>query len=273
MKQIVSKTVKFIKNPRKYVPLAMKVTQQQMCYFFHDASFFMQGQMDINAKSRWNNPDFVELTGGYFPRFNKVSRQICDLEPWDNTRRDMMILLLRTMTESDIKGDFVEVGVYKGFTAKLIHYYAPERVLHLFDTFQGFTEKAVGPEQQYTNKSISASDFADTSLDAVKRYIGPKNNNVFFYKGFFPASIPDGFGDLRFAFVHLDADLYESTLQGLKFFYPRMSLNGMILVHDYNSWPGARKAVDEFFVKKKELPIPMPDKSGSALIVKQADFA
>ena len=72
-----------------------------------------------------------------------------------------------------------------------------------------------------------------------------------------------------FSFVHLDADLFEPTKNGLEFFYPRVSSEGIILIHDYNAWPGCRKAVDEFFFLKKESPIPMPDKSGSAIIVKQ----
>jgi hypothetical protein len=44
---------------------------------------------------------------------------------------------------------------------------------------------------------------------------------------------------------------------------------GQFFLHDYNTWPGARKAVDDFFVDKIETPIPMPDKSGSAVILKQ----
>jgi hypothetical protein len=48
-----------------------------------------------------------------------------------------------------------------------------------------------------------------------------------------------------------------------------MSIRGIILVHDYNAWIGARKAVDDFFADKVELPVPMPDKSGSVLIIKQ----
>ena len=102
----------------------------------------------------------------------------------------------------------------------------------------------------------------------MKKYISQKNNNIQFHVGYFPESIPENFDEQRFAFVHLDADLYQPILEGLKFFYPRMSSKGMIVVHDYNAWPGARKAVDEFFSDKSELPIPMPDKSGSALIVK-----
>ncbi len=266
---MIRKLAKLIRNPAKYVPLAFKITQQQLCPIFQGLPFFLQGQMDINPKSRWHNPEFVELTGGYFQKGDQARRQICNLEPWDNTRRDILILLLRTIVESDIEGDIAELGVYRGLTAKLIHYYMPERRLHLFDTFAGFTDRSVIAEQQNTRLSILASHFADTTLDNVKRQIAPKNTNVFFYQGYFPESIPEDFAALRFALVHLDADLYEPTVEGLKFFYPRMSEAGMIVVHDYNAWPGARKAVDEFFSDKKELPIPLPDKSGSALIVKQ----
>ena len=232
----------------------------------------MQAQMDIVTAKR-ENPQLIKLTGGYFPKNDVVKRQICDLQPWDTTRRDMLILLLRTIIEKNIKGDFAELGVYKGFTAKLIHYYAPDRKLHLFDTFEGFTERSVIQEQKNTGAYFSASDFSDTGLDKVKDYISPQNQNVFFYKGYFPESVPENFNALKFAFVHLDADLYEPTLKGLEYFYPRMSEGGILLIHDYNSWVGARAAVDAFFADKKEIPIPMPDKSGSALVIKQNGIA
>ncbi|MGA7161091.1 MAG: TylF/MycF/NovP-related O-methyltransferase [Bacteroidota bacterium] len=232
--------------------------------------FFIQGQMDINPISMWHNPYFTNSTGGFFLNGNTDPREICNLEPWDNTRRDMLILLLRSTIASKTQGDMVEIGVYQGLTAKLIHYYIPERTLHLFDTFEGFTDKSVVSEQKNLNYPVYSSHFSDTSIEHVKGYIAPKNNNVFFYKGYFPESMPDHFAALRFSFIHLDADLYEPTIEALRFFYPRMNERGMIVIHDYNSWPGARKAVDEFFLDKKEMPIPMPDKSGSALIVKQS---
>ena len=93
-----------------------------------------------------------------------------------------------------------------------------------------------------------------------------ENENVFIHQGFFPDTIPSGFKEKKFAFIHLDADLYQPTLDGLEYFYTRMSVGGFILIHDYNAWIGARKAVDDFFNTKKEIPIPMPDKSGSVLI-------
>ncbi len=234
-----------------------------------NTSFFMQGQMDISPRSRWYNRDLEQETGGFFPKDSRENREICDLEPWDCTRRDMLILLLRTIIEHDIRGDMAEVGVYKGNTARLIHHYLPERSLHLFDTFEGFTERSIVAEKKNTDFSTKGHKFSDTSQEGVQRHVARKNENVHFYKGYFPDTIPPGFDALKFAFVHLDADLFEPTMEGLKYFYPRMSTHGLLVVHDYNAWKGARKAVDEFFSDKVEMPVPMPDKSGSALIIKQ----
>ena len=263
------KISKLLKNPKKYIPLIFKVFQQSLCFLFRNSAFHLQGHMDINPKSRWYKPEFAKHTGGFFPANDGEKRKIMNLEPWDTTRKDMLILFIRTILENEIEGDFVEVGVYKGHTAKLIHYYAPERRLHLFDTFEGLTFHDIKNEQERIQLSIPEEDFHDTSFEKVKGYISPQNKNVFFYMGYFPDSIPSSFNQCNFAFVHLDADLYEPTRRGIEYFYPRLNVGAFLVVHDYNAWPGARKAVDEFFKDKPELPIPMPDKSGSALIVKQ----
>jgi len=237
--------------------------------FFQNSSFFLQGQMDINPKSRWNNASLRSETGGFYPKGDEDKRQVKNLEPWDNTRRDMITLMLRTLVEKNIEGAFAELGVYKGNTARLIHHYVPERQLHLFDTFEGFTDRSVSAEKGHTDFETKGSKFSDTSIPKVKLFISPQNDNVTFHQGYFPDSIPEDFPEQKFAFVHLDADLYEPTMEGLNYFYPRMSTRGIILVHDYNAWIGARKAVDAFFADKVELPVPMPDKSGSVLIIKQ----
>lgn len=236
--------------------------------FFANKSFYLQGQMDMNPLSIWHKPEFIKETGGFSLESDRSQRRICDLEPWDTTRRDMIILLLRTILENNIHGDFAELGVYKGYTAKLIHKYAPERKLYLFDTFSGFNKRGTDIENKKTGDSINAGQFADTSVELVTKYIEP-NSNVHFFAGYFPDKLPKGFDQMKFALVHLDADLYDPILSGLKTFYDKMTAGGIIIIHDYNAWIGARTAVDEFFADKPEKPIPMPDKSGSAIIVKQ----
>lgn len=260
---------KLVRDPRKYIPVLGTVPLQMLCPIFQNRSFYLQGQMDIHPKARWRST-LRTSTGGFFPKSGRNGRRICNLDPHDNARRDMLVLLLRTVVETGIAGSFAELGVYKGRTARLIHHYAPERRLHLFDTFAGFTERVTATELEKTGFEVPASQFGDTSVEGVRRYIRQKNDNVVFHAGFFPESVPPELAGETFAFVHLDADLYEPTLEGLKFFYPRLSHHGFIVVHDYNSWPGARLAVDGFFADKREMPIPMPDKSGSALILKDS---
>ncbi len=117
-----------------------------------------------------------------------------------------------------IKGEIAEVGVYKGGSAKLICE-ATKKQVHIFDTFEGLPEIS-----EYDNpKEFKKEDFF-ASLESVKNYL--KNySNISFYKGFFP-STAEPIKNKIFSFVHLDVDIYESTLDCLKFFYPRMQGGG-----------------------------------------------
>ena len=72
--------------------------------------------------------------------------------------------------------------------------------------------------------------------------------------------------DNKFSFVHLDVDIYTSTKESLKFFYPRMNKGGAIISHDYVSSNGVRKAFDDFFKNKKEYLLQVSD--SQCLIIK-----
>lgn len=267
--QLALRLAQAASRPAHSLQLAPKLFAQALTRFFPRTAFYLQGQMDIHPKSRWYNKTFVQRFGGFLPTTAEAAtRQILEIEPWDCVRRDMLLLLLRKVEEAKIPGAFAELGVYRGSTARLIHHYSPGRTLHLFDTFEGFHPEDIGSEQRSTGLRTSKARFANTSLEAVLRRIDGAPDAIQPHPGRFPESIPDALQDERFAFVHLDADLYSPTMAGLAFFYPRLSRGGVLVIHDYNGWPGARQAVDTFFVDKQESPIPMPDKSGSAVIVK-----
>ena len=57
-------------------------------------------------------------------------------------------------------------------------------------------------------------------------------------------SVPDG----AYRLVNLDTDLYESTLACLRYFGPRMSPGGVVIVADYSAGkcPGVMKATTEY---------------------------
>ncbi len=231
-------------------------------------AFRLQSQMDIHERSLWHNASFARVTGGFLPPGARDAHSIEEAEPWDLVRRDMLLLLMRDIEVRRVYGSLAEVGVYRGDTARLIHHYLPHRPLHLFDTFKGFHKRDTDSEAEVTGNAVASGQFLDTSVALVRDRIDPQNGNVVFHPGVFPESCEASIRRERFAFVHLDADLYRPTLAGLEFFYPLVVPSGYIVVHDYNAWHGARKATDEFLGDKPETAVPMPDKSGSAVIVK-----
>lgn len=149
-----------------------------------------------------------------------------------------------------IPGDIAEVGVAYGASAKIMLAHSGDRRIHLFDTFKGLPQ--VSPIDLAT-RYMEKGSFA-CSLDSVRSYIS--SDRCCFYPGLFPDTA-DAVNDLRFSFVHLDVDLYESTKAGLEFFYPRMSPGGIIISHDYPSLGGVYKAIQDFFKRKPESVIEM----------------
>ena len=142
-----------------------------------------------------------------------------------------------------VPGDIAEVGVYKGGSARLICEVKENRALHLFDTFEGL------PECTEWDPDFRAGGFA-AGFEQVSRYLAPFPN-VHLHRGLFPETAR-GLEHLRFSFVHLDVDLYQSTRDGLEWFYPRMNRGGILISHDYVNAEGVRKAFDDFFADKPE---------------------
>ena len=148
-------------------------------------------------------------------------------------------------------GEIAECGVYKGGTAKILAELAPDRPLHLFDTFKGM------PDTDPTRDLHKAGDFADTDIASVRLYLAG-HKNVTCVAGLIPDSL-EVIRDRTFSFVHIDLDIYSAIMSACEFFYPRMQPGGMLLFDDYgySSCPGARAAVDEFFADKREVKMAM----------------
>jgi hypothetical protein len=147
-----------------------------------------------------------------------------------------------------------EVGVFQGGSAKLISMFKGNAPLHLFDTFAGM------PTTDQTKDKHQVGDFADTTLEQVQAYLA-KYPRILYHKGYFPATVDSEIASRTFSFVHLDADIYQSTLDGLNFFYPRLTSGGVIISHDYSSHgcDGVKAAFDLFCAKNNVVALPLWD--------------
>ena len=165
--------------------------------------------------------------------------------------------------EKNMPGNVAEGGVFQGEFAKYINKYFFDRKLYLFDTFEGFDNR---------DKKKEASFFEEgelykykTNIQLVESKLLHKDNCII-KPGYFPESANDV--DDEFVFVNLDFDLYNPTLSGLEFFYPKMIDGGVILVHDYFSelYKGVKSGVD-YFLKEKGIKYMMPIGDGVSVAI------
>ncbi|WP_320972895.1 TylF/MycF/NovP-related O-methyltransferase [Enterocloster bolteae] len=167
----------------------------------------------------------------------------------------------RILKERDVQGAVAELGVYRGDFAKEINRVFPQRDLYLYDTFEGFPAEDFLFEMDNGLILNDVGKFADTSEDYVLSRM-PNKEKCIIRKGYFPDSAStDSYSGGRFAFVNIDVDLYKPLFAGLEYFWPRLNINGYLLVHDYFSlsYSGAKKAIDEFSEKNHLVYSPIGD--------------
>ena len=164
------------------------------------------------------------------------------------------------LATQDVPGVLAEVGVFRGGTARVICEAKGDRSLHLFDTFEGL------PQPGVFDTWFKTGQYA-CDLATVKAYLA-SYDRVHFHPGLFPGT-GAAVRDLRFSFVHLDVDLYESTLASLEFFFPRMSRAAMLVSHDYVEFPAVHRAFQEYFDGRRQ---PVVELTGNqCLVVKVTD--
>jgi O-methyltransferase len=127
-----------------------------------------------------------------------------------------------------------EFGVYTGYTTRML--FEMGFYVVAFDSFSGI--KGSGEHDIMQDGEFSAEDVLSETLERI--------NGDEIVIGTLPGTL-EGRDD-RFNFVHLDLDVYEPTLEVLRYVYPRMFIGGVIVLDDYgyHITPGIKKAVDEF---------------------------
>lgn len=212
--------------------------------------------------------DYISPTSYQYPEYTTD----IDSDQLDYCRFRELELLAQEVKRRQVPGQIAEVGVYRGdFAAKIARIF-PDKKLYLFDTFSGFREKDVEweKEQRLVEDGFLSliPQYGDTSIKTVLNKIHlPERCEI--RQGYFPNSL-NGMEDI-FCFVSIDVDLYQSTLNALQYFYPRLSRNGYIMLHDYNhdELSGVKKAVLDYEKEMSSLiTVPIPDQCGTLIVTK-----
>lgn len=186
---------------------------------------------------------------------------------------------VRYIVRNGIRGDFAECGVWKGGSVMLIAYVLQEagisnRKIYLYDTFEGMAKpgKEDGEKEKAEWEKNRINDQANnwclSPLEEVQANMartGYPKENLLFIKGKVEQTIP---GTLpgKLALLRLDTDWYESTRQELNYLYPLLEKGGILIIDDYGTWQGARKAVDEYFAANGPVYLNRLDYTGRLVI-------
>ncbi len=90
---------------------------------------------------------------------------------------------------------------------------------------------------------------ADVAAAFVAAGLPPERNNVALVKGFFEDTL-DVAGPV--ALAHIDCDWHDSVMVCLERIVPKLSINGRLVIDDYDAWSGCRTAIDTYFSDKRD---------------------
>ncbi len=153
-----------------------------------------------------------------------------------------------------LPGVMVECGVWKGgsmmaIAESLLACGVRDRDLYLFDTFQGMTEPTVDDPawtheawRQHTGGwNVAPLKLVQANLTST----GYPSDRLHYVVGRVEDTLPDK-APATICLLRLDTDFYESTKRELSTLYPRLVSGGVLIIDDYGSFEGSRKATDEF---------------------------
>ena len=196
--------------------------------------------------------------------------------------RHLLMEATRYILRNNIEGDIVECGVWRGGMMQIVartiqseQKNNPEinyRNLWLFDTFEGMPtpthdldrdmyrgehaseklkrEPKSGPNGEPTVWCIA--DLEDVKNGMRETRYNPSHIN--YVQGMVEDTLPT---DLlrKIAILRIDTDWYSSTKHALESLFQNVVTGGIIIFDDYESWKGARAAVDEFFTNQRIFPL------------------
>jgi len=140
-----------------------------------------------------------------------------------------------------LDGSVLEFGVYRGGTLERLAKIFKNKKVYGLDTFRGIPQKGSWDRH-------NVGDFKDVNYRKIEEYFQKNCPNVTLIQGYFPRTFYHVKNE-KFCFLHLDADQYQSTLDGLDYLYPRVVPGGVVMLDDYEwkACPGVKQAVTEFF--------------------------
>jgi len=163
---------------------------------------------------------------------------------------------------NQIPGAIVECGVLKGASFSRFSMFREifsnsfSKKLIGFDTFGKFPETSFIDDQKPREQQITSAGIESISKEQLFNVLKHKgtDKNVELIKGDITKTVPDyvkNNPELKISLLNLDTDIYEPAVTILENLYPRITKGGILILDDYETFPGEAKAVDDYFEDQK----------------------
>jgi len=189
--------------------------------------------------------------------------------------------VVQLVEKNKIPGSIIECGVAQGGCAVMMAlssriYGNLERDFWFFDSYEGLPEPT---EEDYKDfktgghvgvlvKGSCLGTLEQVSDLLFNKFNLPKNK-INLVKGWFQDTVPTHREKVgKIAILRLDGDWYESTKIPLNNFYQNITPGGCIIIDDYATCYGSKKATDEFLKQNSINTLLRPDGRGGAWFVK-----
>ena len=157
---------------------------------------------------------------------------------------------MRYLEKNRLNGCVVECGCFLGGAAAFIGLMRKELRLNLdiwlFDTFEGppigSTDVFVGGSPIETPELLP--NYQEQVKLTIKEIVGTTRGYKF-VAGLVEDTVPVASFD-EIALLRLDTDFYSSTKVELEILYPKLIAGGVLIIDDYGTFKGSRKATDEY---------------------------
>jgi hypothetical protein len=167
-------------------------------------------------------------------------------------RLDNLQMCVESVIVENVPGDVIETGVWRGggsifMKAILASYGIIDRTVWVADSFAGLPRPDPDKYPEDAGDIHHTIKMLAVSCEQVKNNFakyGLLDDKVKFLQGWFKDTLPSA-PIKALAIIRLDGDMYESTMDGLKNLYPKLSKGGYIIIDDY-VLPPCRKAVYDY---------------------------
>ena len=214
---------------------------------YADISYWHEGLNALAVSGTYNYNQNMREDGRDHP---SVAHTMIGLKRLNNIQ-----FCVEDVLKNNIPGDLIETGVWRGgatifMRAILKTHKSTNRTVWVADSFEGLPAPNPKDYPADTGINLNSIPYLAVSLETVKanfKKYDLLDHQVKFLKGWFKDTLPHA-PIRQLAVLRLDGDLYESTMDTLKYLYPKLSIGGYIIIDDFSIAP-CRQAVADYRAK------------------------